>query len=341
MADMDKKYRGVVIGCGRIGATFDIDSGLVKPASHAAALQQNPRTELVGLVDPDPAQLKRAGEQYQVATYSDARECLEATKPDVVVIATPPETHEALLALALELRVPAVICEKPVSDTVESAQRMLKAAAASSSIVVLNHQRRFFPLFREARERIAGGELGRIQQVTGYYTNGILNNGSHLVDAIHFLLDDTAVWAMGVQNTLNTAAPFGPNVDGLVGFSKGAVAAVQSLDNNSYGAHELQIFGTRGALLIRQYGFSFEYVPAKEGVTFVGAKELDWAHAETKFESRSMVEATLVHAIEVLDGQTKPQSTLEDGYKVMQVLGGLVLSAAAGGKKIVLEKSVH
>lgn len=331
-----KRYTGIVIGCGRIGATFDIDSGLLKPASHAAAFATNPRTTLAALVDSDPIQLKRAGEYYNVTTYADARECLKALMPDIVALATPPGTHEEMLTLALELHIPAIICEKPLSDTLESGERMVAQAALSDSVVVLNHQRRFLPLYKNAKERIAAGELGDIQQATAYYTNGLLNNATHTLDALQFLLDDTAVWTIGVQNEHNTAAPFGTNIDGLVGYKKGTVAVLQSFDTNSYGVHDLQILGTKGALIIRQQGFRFEWVPVREGVTFSGVKELDWMSAQTQTDPRSMMEGTIAHAVECLDGTVESQSTPEDGYRTMQILDALVRSAAEGGKRVII-----
>lgn len=330
-----KRYTAVVIGCGKVGATFEITSGLPKPASHAAALADNPRTELVALVDPDASQLKQAVEYYKVSAYTDPKKCLKELHPDIVVIATPPKTHESLLSLALTMKVRAIVCEKPVSDTLESAKRMIALAKSSDSLVILNHQRRFFPLFQEARKRIAAGELGEIQQITAYYTNGLLNNGTHTADALQFLLNDTASWAIGVQNEKNVTAPFGGvNIDGLIGFTKGTVASVQGLDNNAYGVHDIRLFGTKGALTIGQYGYRFEWVQPNDGVTFIGMQELDWENAQVQFDKRSMLQATTAHVVDCLDGVTVPQSTLEDGYHTMQILEAMLQSASDGGKRI-------
>lgn len=333
---MDKVYTAVVIGCGKVGATFEMDSGLPKPASHAAAFVANPRTKLVGLVDPDAAQLKRAGDYYNVPTYADPDAALAELTPDIVVVATPPPTHEELLMLALKHGARAIICEKPVSGTLEAAQRMIVMAQKANAIVVLNHQRRFFPLFRDARERIAAGELGRIQQVSVYYGNGLLNNATHSIDAVQFLLNDTAAWAIGVENTFNTAAPFGNNIDGMLGLTKGTMVALQSLDNDSWGIHDLVVMGTKGALVVGQYGMSFTWVPVKEGVTFAGVRELDWKRGTTTMDKRSMMAGTTAHVVERLDGSVEAESTLKDGYHTMQALDALVRSAASGGKKITI-----
>lgn len=327
-------YRALVLGCGKIGATFEVDSGLVKPASHAAAIAANSRLTLVGLVDPDAKALQRATDYYKVPGFADANVAIEETRPDIVVISTPPNTHEAFLSLALKAGVRAVVCEKPVSDSLESAERMIAAQRATNSIVLVNHQRRFFPLFNKLRERITQGELGRIQQVSTYYSNGLTNNGTHTIDAVQFLLGDTAAWAVGVENPLNPTAPFGTNVDGMLGFSKGAVVTLQSLDNSEFGAHDFVIVGTKGAVTIRQYGFRFEEVAARDGVTFAGVKELDWGSATITSEPRSMLAGTYEHLVACLDGKDTPQSTLEDGIAVMKALEALAASAAHGGSMV-------
>ncbi len=338
---MEKKYTAVVIGCGRVGATFEMNSGVLKPASHAGALMANPRTELLALVDPDPQQLSKAGDYYKVAVYSDARACLLELRPDIVSIATPPGTHEDMVALALELKIPLVICEKPVSETLEGAERMIALAKASQSTIIVNHQRRFLPLFREAKERIAAGELGNIEQVSCYYSNGLLNNGTHVVDLLHFLLDDSAAWALGIENVHNTAAPFGNNIDGLVGFKKGAVATLQSLNNNFYSIHDMRIYGSKGALVINQYidryEFRFEWTQVQESSKIPSLHELNWPDTQITAEVYSMLAGTIAHAIDCLDKKTAPYSTLEDGFHTMQVLDALVKSAARAGEKILLD----
>jgi predicted dehydrogenase len=330
-----KTYKALVIGCGKIGATFEIDSSLVKPASHAAAFKANPRTELVGLVDPIETARNKAREYYQVPVYADAEAAIEETKPDIVVISTPPTTHEEYLKLALQMNVPAVLCEKPVSQDLESAERMIALSNAHSSIVILNHQRRFFPLFKEAKAMIERGELGRVQQVSCYYSNGLENNATHSLDAVQFLLNDHALWAIGVENSLNKTAPFGTNIDGMVGFSKGAVVTLQSLDNAEFGIHDLVFYGTNGALFVGQFGFRFKKALPKDGVTFPGAKELDWEGADNKFDKRSMLEATTEHVVECLDGKA-PESTLTEGYHTMQILEALSKSAKEESKRIMI-----
>jgi len=330
---MSTNHRAVVIGCGNVGAQWGTEPNRPQPASHAAALKANERTELVGLVDQDPVQLKKVGEFYGVATYVDAAEALSALKPDLVVVATPPSTHEALFKIAVDAGVRLVICEKPLSDTLEAAQRMTDLIKSSPVLAMVNHQRRYAPLFRAAKERIKQGELGDIQQVSAYYTNGLLNNGTHTIDTLRFLLQDEVAWVIGIENKINTVAPAGGlNIDGLIGFTKGTTVSLQSLNNDAYILHDFSFYGTKGLLEIHKYGFRFEWTPANV-VTLPGIKELDWDSTQVSLESGSMIAGTTAHAVECLDGAT-PEGSIEDGYKTMQVLQALLESAKQGGVKI-------
>ena len=169
-----------------------------------------------------------------------------------------------------------------------------------------------------------------------YYTNGLLNNGSHTLDALRFLLNDTVGWVAGVENTKNATAPFGINIDGLVGFTGGTVAALQSLDNNEYIVHDFMLWGTEGVLTVRETGFRFEWVPIGESKTYANVKEPDWERAQTKIERRSMIEATTAHIVESLDGAVPPEGSLYESVRTLEALDALARSAAQGGVRISL-----
>ena len=61
-----KKFKAVVIGCGRIGAEEWRYQNNIRPATHAAAYFKHPKIELVGLCDIDSEKLKIAKNKTQV-----------------------------------------------------------------------------------------------------------------------------------------------------------------------------------------------------------------------------------------------------------------------------------
>lgn len=323
MKTKSPKYKAVVVGCGKIGALLEADPVRPKPATHAGAYSADPRVEIVGLVDAHLGNLKEAGALFPGATlYENLGACLAETKPDIVSLATPANTHRTHLDLLIKNNVRAVVCEKPIAYTLDDAQNIEDMVKESGIVFVLNHQRRFFPLFQKAREDIARSRIGTIRQITGYYNNGLFNNGTHLIDALRFLLDDEMESATGFVNEKNTAHPPGDsNIDGLIHFKRGAIAMLQSF-GAEYALHEIRIFGDTGALVVADYGYTFSWFALRPSAFFVGYNELALAGIAT--EKVSMVSGAITYALDCLDGTAKPGlSTAVDGVAALNILDAL------------------
>jgi predicted dehydrogenase len=128
---------------------------------HRPALAEVPGAELVGGHDASPEQ--RA--EWQRLTGAPAHDSFDAllaeTAPEVVIVATPPQSHAELALRALEAGAH-VICEKPFVSDVAEADRVLAAAAAADRFVAVNHEFREKPIFKALAERIASGEDGEL-----------------------------------------------------------------------------------------------------------------------------------------------------------------------------------
>jgi predicted dehydrogenase len=90
--------------------------------------------------------------------FSTLGELLDRARPELVVVATPPDLHAELAIQALEAGAH-VFCEKPFATSVAEADRVL-AAAEPSRRVAVNHHMREMPIFKALRSRIEGGEDG-------------------------------------------------------------------------------------------------------------------------------------------------------------------------------------
>src|SRR5258708_2351883 len=95
-------YRIAIAGLGR--AARDI---------HIPALSKIERLSIVGGVDP-----AAPSADFGFALFPDLASLLRATTPDIVVVATPPDTHFALVRDALEAGAH-VVCEKPFMPSLE------------------------------------------------------------------------------------------------------------------------------------------------------------------------------------------------------------------------------
>ncbi|HLM65172.1 MAG TPA: Gfo/Idh/MocA family oxidoreductase [Acidimicrobiales bacterium] len=124
---------------------------------------------LVGVAASTPDSAARAaGELRAENAFASAEELVEADGIDVVHLCTPNHLHEplALKALAAGRH---VVCEKPVALDAYGARRIAEAAARAGRVVAVPFVYRFHPMAREARARVAAGELGRIRVLHGTY----------------------------------------------------------------------------------------------------------------------------------------------------------------------------
>lgn len=332
---MKKKYKGIVIGCGKIGAQWDTREGRVVPRSHAGAFARGKNTVLVALVDPDPVRLKEAGNMFPHAhLYSDAAEALTKEKPDIVAIATPPKTHIALAKLAIHSKVKMIICEKPLAPNAREAVSLGKILSVQNApTFVLNFQRRFWKLFERIRLEIENGKIGEIQQVTAYYDNGLYNTGAHALDAILFLLGDRAIQASGLFNGKITTHPQNdPDIDGIIETEKGSHIVLQGFDKSDWGILELHIYGKKGVIRMTEHGFTAErFIPARRQTIPVFIKKYSIRRRE------SFVGGAHEEVIRCYEKKLNPRSGFINGMEVLSALDALTKSASQGGKMVKIQ----
>jgi predicted dehydrogenase len=161
------------------------------------------------LCEPDASNLAIAhGEVGRLKTYTTYTEAL-SSGPDLVVIATPHGLHCEQTLPALESGIH-VLCEKPMSDRLEDARRMLAASDAarerSGTVFSVGFMLHFHPLLMRVKQLVESGELGTVLQV--HYSLGsyvtLVNSLSRYQSAIEgaLLLDyahqpDFVYWLLG------------------------------------------------------------------------------------------------------------------------------------------------
>jgi predicted dehydrogenase len=114
-----------------------------------------------------------------------------ATRPEMVVIATPHAFHADQTIAALQAGTH-VLCEKPMSDNLADAQRMAKAALGSKAVLDFGFTLHFHPGLRRLKELIASGVLGEVLYVHchvgtyGTLVNSVSRHQANLEGALLF-----------------------------------------------------------------------------------------------------------------------------------------------------------
>lgn len=127
---------------------------------HASALTQIDGVTLVAFAAPHAHAATVAFAEAQGVPVLPTAEALLA-RPDVdaVIIATPTDTHHALVIAAAQAA-KHIICEKPLARTVEQAEAALAAVQAAGVKLAVGHVVRYFPEYALAQGLLERGELG-------------------------------------------------------------------------------------------------------------------------------------------------------------------------------------
>ncbi|MBR1134107.1 Gfo/Idh/MocA family protein [Bradyrhizobium iriomotense] len=152
---MSAPMRIAVAGAGLIGRR------------HIALIEASPDCVLSGIADPSPAG-KDFAEAHNVPWYGDHRALLAQDKPDGLVIASPNTLHLPMALDCAAADVPALI-EKPVTETVATAQRLCAAVKRTGVPMLVGHHRRHNPIIKAAREAVTTGRLGQLTAVVGLW----------------------------------------------------------------------------------------------------------------------------------------------------------------------------
>jgi predicted dehydrogenase len=234
--------RALLVGCGNIGALYDLDDAPdADVRTHARAYAR--LGIAFDVVEPDADRRRTVAERYGARAF----ESLDAIAPDaysVASICSATHLHAEALRLFLDAGTPLVICEKPVADQIDDVRALrVRRSSAARSVVLVNYMRRFLPAFHRLRERIVRWreEGVRLVDVVLRYQRGLLNNGGHALDLLEFFFDRPVKLAgLRVDAAVTDAFAADPTVSGTFDFL-GATVKLEGLSPPPPGIFELDL----------------------------------------------------------------------------------------------------
>ena len=174
---LGRRIRLAVVGGG--------GQALIGPV-HRIAARLDDRFEIcAGVLSSDPARsVADAARLHIPRGYSDVATMIaaEAGRPDpidAVAIMTPNDSHHIYAAMALDAGLD-VICDKPITNDLETALDLVERARSRGLVFCLTHNYSGYPMVREARAAIEAGEIGPLRVLHVTYVQGSL--GSRVED---------------------------------------------------------------------------------------------------------------------------------------------------------------
>lgn len=347
-----KSSRIAVIGCGEAGYEM-----------HLPALALMSNLEMVGACDTDDARRARAASKFGIPVFSDYRQMLERARPDVVIIATPPDSHTEICLTAIEAGCH-LICEKPFVPAVSEGLQVIAAAERRGRRIALNHEFREMPIFRAVLDAVNAkpdepvffASLWQNTDVPPWTESGwrgamlrrtLHEAGIHLIDYILALFAETPRFAWA---SMSAGGQSDSGSDALVvvslEFSGGRIA---QLVQNRLCKGETHYFEVRADTVSTSYRASFG---GRARVTTglyrstvphlrvdYGVSGLAWTERGNKRATiarnppNPRVVATrlvLERSLNAFESGGRPPATAEDALEALRVIDACYSSAATG-----------
>jgi predicted dehydrogenase len=259
--------RIAILGCGKIAD------------EHAELIARISDCRLVAVCDREELMAKQLQERFGVPTcFSNAEDLLEVSRPDVVHITTPPQTHYALGKLCLEAG-SHIYVEKPFTINVAEAEALIALATAKERKLTVGHNAQFSHASNRMRKLVAKGYLGgppvHLESYYCYdlgdpgYAKALLGDSSHWVRQLpggllqntishgiskvaEFLTDDFRVIAYGFTSPfLRSIGQTGILDELRVIIYDGSMTAYFTFSSQLRPSlHSLRVFGPRNALIV-------------------------------------------------------------------------------------------
>ena len=146
----------------------------------------------MGLVDVDDARARRVRDEIEesaasCAVHTSLVNSLDETAPDGVVIATPPDSHHALVSECFERGIH-VLCEKPLSDDMNEVVDLISKAHAAHLHLMVGMNFRYLPTSQRIRHYARSGELGALSHAQFAYQRHRDGNRDDLNDYVMEML---------------------------------------------------------------------------------------------------------------------------------------------------------
>ncbi len=151
----------------------------IGPAHRLGALADGRFEFTAGALDHRPDVGREYAQRLGLAAdraYGDWQEMLAGEKDrsdriDLVTVATPNSTHFEITKAFLEAGFN-VLCEKPMTMTVEEGEEIQKIATKSDAICAVNYCYSAYPMVRQARDMVRLGEIGKVRLVVTNFSHG-------------------------------------------------------------------------------------------------------------------------------------------------------------------------
>ncbi len=322
-----------------------LGAGGIASTHHRGYTRAN--AKVIGFVEVNQTTRAKREEEWNAPGFASFEQLLGNVKPEAVSICTPNAYHAPLTLEAVKNGIH-VLCEKPLSLSLEECSTMISAAKEAGVILQTGHHLRANWYVQKAKEIITSGELGKVTFIRARQSHDwggsgrvpdtfstyaragggtLLDNGCHLMDLVRNLGGDVkSIYA----KTATLAYPV--EVEDLalahLELNSGALASIEN-SWSSIGFEEgFWVYGTKGTLECSFTGSQ----PRDLKHYHRASQDQEWGARDSityKVGNEGGHSGEIAAFLESIEHKTQPICTGEDGQESVR----LVLAAYQSAKE--------
>ena len=256
----NKQLAVAVIGAGGMGQ------------AHCIAVRKDvAETKLVAVVDPFQANAEAVAKLHKIPYFRTTKQLIKANCCDAVIVAAPHPLHLQVVRECARAKIH-ILCEKPIAETVNSADKIIKAAKQNRVKLGVMFQRRFEPLWAKFLEITGSGKLGALRRAVlllpdfrtqAYYAantwratwqgegGGVLvNQAPHILD-LFLQATGLPLSVLGRVGTKCHSIEVEDHAEAMLTFKNGATGYIYTSTNEPEQGISMDITFERGRLVYR------------------------------------------------------------------------------------------
>lgn len=315
----------------------------------AEAFIEDRRASLIGLWDDDAQRAMTASGRFDIPQFASIDELLAAV--DAVAICSETARHRALIERAIA-RGRAVLCEKPITTTLDDADAIVGLVGRSAVPFMQSFPKRLDPVNHRLKMVLESGELGQIRLVRirhghdhgqdsaftgGWWTNRDLSGGGTLIDeGVHAF--DFLRWLFGdpiaVQASLSSSSSSSveDTAVAIVRWPGGLLAEVATSWSFAAADNSVEVYGTRGSALLSGVDLASGRLSAPPylRIARTGASAWEAVDVTPSFVSGRFHHAVATAFLDCLSTGAAPPSSAVDGRAALAIVLAAYDSARTG-----------
>jgi len=295
----------------------------VMGGNHARVYSELPEVQLVGVVDVNETLAISVAQSYGCKAFADYNDLLEENL-DAIGIVVPTILHSQVALNAIRRGIN-VLVEKPIANTVENANEIIKAARDNKVKLMVGHVERFNPAIIKLKELIDSGLLGDVVSISAKRVARynprikdvgiIIDLGTHDIDIMSYLygekVKEVYASAGSVVHSQEDHAIITLN------FNNGGSGVIDTNWLTPHRVRNLTVIGSNGIAEVN-------YIEETLRIF-----DQEWIR-DAKIEKEEPLKLELMHFIDCVQNDREPLVSGEEGRHALEVALAAIESARTG-----------